>query len=146
MTTMTKHEKTATPDATRAAKYFENKNEFTTGPVEVSCMIKEGRPDMTIVDVRAAEDYVKGHVPGAVSLPRDRWEKPAGLSKDRTNILYCYTQTCHLAAKAAEARRSRLSRHGDGRRIRGVEESEPRNGDVTWPSSGKSPRNPTRCA
>jgi rhodanese-related sulfurtransferase len=26
-----------------------------------------------------------------------------GLSRDKTNILYCYTQNCHLAANAAVA-------------------------------------------
>ena len=28
-------------------------------------------------------------------------EAAAGLSKDKLNVLYCYNQTCHMAAEAA---------------------------------------------
>jgi rhodanese-related sulfurtransferase len=52
------------------------------------------------VDVRDAEDYTKGHIPGAINLPKDRWQNPQGLQKDKTNVVYCYTQQCHLAANA----------------------------------------------
>jgi len=86
-------------DPARAKAYFEDKIAFTTGPVEVSHMIEEGE-SVTIVDVREAEDYAKGHVPGAINLPRGTWNGPTGLTKDKTNIVYCYTQTCHLAANA----------------------------------------------
>lgn len=101
MTTATTINHTQTPETSKALEYFEAKNQFTTGPVEVWHMIEDGREDVRIVDVRAAEDYEKAHVPGAVSLPRDRWQDPQGLAKDKTNVLYCYTQTCHLAVKAA---------------------------------------------
>jgi rhodanese-related sulfurtransferase len=87
-------------DIGEARDYFAHKMTYTTGPVEVSHQIEDGE-DVTIVDVREAEDYEKGHVPGAVNLPQDRWETLAGLSRDSMNILYCYSQTCHLAAKAA---------------------------------------------
>jgi rhodanese-related sulfurtransferase len=101
MTTTNTLTKTATPETTKAVEYFEAKNAFTTGPVEVSYMLKEKRNDINIVDVRAAEDYVKGHVPGAVNIPQDKWDSLNGLNKDKTNIIYCYTQTCHLGSKAA---------------------------------------------
>ena len=52
------------------------------------------------LDVRAAEDYAKGHIPGAINLPEGTWDRPNGLGKDKTNIVYCYTNVCHLAAKA----------------------------------------------
>ncbi|PWU13143.1 MAG: rhodanese [Verrucomicrobia bacterium] len=89
-------------DPVRGKAYFEDKLAFTTGPVELSHMIKTG-DEILVVDVRDEEDYAKGHIPGAINLPRGRWEDPTGLSKERTNILYCYTQTCHLAANAALA-------------------------------------------
>jgi rhodanese-related sulfurtransferase len=74
---------------------------FTTGPVELDHQIEEG-DDIAIVDVREEEDYRKGHVPGALNLPQDRWHSAEGiLRRDSTNILYCYSPTCHLAAKAA---------------------------------------------
>lgn len=87
------------PNPARAHDYFAAKMEFTTGPVELERELKGG--DVVVVDVRAAEDYEKGHVPGAVSLPEDRWERPEGLDRSRVNVLYCYSQVCHLAARAA---------------------------------------------
>jgi rhodanese-related sulfurtransferase len=87
-------------DPAKALEYFQDKMAFTTGPVGVWDWIREEAP-IQVVDVRAAEDYNKGHVPGAVNLPKDRWDSLEGLMKDRNNILYCYSQTCHLAASAA---------------------------------------------
>lgn len=87
-------------DPAKAKAYFEAKMAFTTGPVELERMIRQGE-NIQIIDVRAHEDYAEGHVPGALSLPKDRWHTLEGLRKDRTNVLYCYSQVCHLAATAA---------------------------------------------
>jgi rhodanese-related sulfurtransferase len=87
------------PDTTRALQYFEDKMTFTTGPVELDRERRDG--GCVIVDVRAAEDYAKGHIPGAINLPQGRWINPSGLDRDRLNVVYCYSQVCHLAAKAA---------------------------------------------
>ncbi len=60
---------------------------------------------VNIVDVRAAEDYAEGRIPGAVNLPKDQWQDSkmlkARLRKDKINVLYCYSHVCHLAATAA---------------------------------------------
>ena len=87
-------------DPQKAKEYFEAKISFTTGPVELERMMKQGE-NINIVDVRAAEDYAEGHIPGAVNLPKDKWQTLEGLRKDKTNVLYCYSQVCHLAATAA---------------------------------------------
>ena len=87
-------------DPQKAKEYFEAKMVFTTGPVELERMMKQGQ-NINIVDVRAAEDYAEGHIPGAVNLPKDKWHSLDGLRKDKTNVLYCYSQVCHLAATAA---------------------------------------------
>src|SRR5664280_208594 len=86
-------------DPAQARQYFADKLAFTTGPVEVARNLKQA--DIVVVDVREAEDYCKGHVPGAVNLPHAKWASLDGLRKDALNILYCYTQQCHLAANAA---------------------------------------------
>jgi rhodanese-related sulfurtransferase len=91
---------TQIPDPAKARAYFEDKVMFTTGPVELEGMIKSKENNFTVVDVREAEDYEKEHVPGAINLPKEKWESLEGLQKNKTNIVYCYTQTCHLAAKA----------------------------------------------
>jgi rhodanese-related sulfurtransferase len=86
-------------DLAKAKAYFEAKMAFTTGPVELERMIKHN--EVNVVDVRAAEDYAEGHIPGAINLPKDEWQTLKGLRKDKMNVLYCYSQVCHLAATAA---------------------------------------------
>ena len=87
-------------DPARAKAYFEDKLAFTTGPVELERWIKTGENNLVVVDVRAAEDFAKRHIPGAINLPKNKWDSPQGLSKEKTNVVYCYTQQCHLAANA----------------------------------------------
>ncbi len=91
---------TTLPDVKRAEEYFQAKMSFTTGPVELDRWLREGE-DLVVVDVRAVEDYSSGHVPGAINLPREEWVTGEGLRKDALNVLYCYSQVCHLAAAAA---------------------------------------------
>ena len=88
------------PDPVEAQEYFQNKLNFTTGPAELHSWFKEKAP-INIVDVRLREDYEQGHIPGAVNLPKGTWQKPQGLDENKTNVLYCYSQQCHLAASAA---------------------------------------------
>ena len=85
----------------KAKQFFEAKMNFTTGPAELNQMIKDNE-DITIIDVRAAEDFAQGHIPGAINLPKERWSTPAGLRSDTTNVVYCYSEVCHLAAAAAK--------------------------------------------
>lgn len=87
-------------DPAQAKRYFEDKMQFTTGPVELDRMMRQ-QQNIVIVDVREAEDYEQGHIPGAINLPHDRWDHVTGLAKDKQNILYCYSHVCHLAATAA---------------------------------------------
>ena len=87
-------------DIARAREHFAAKQAFTTGPHELQGAI-DRREDVVIVDVRFPTDYRKAHIPGAINLPKGKWQAAAGLSKDKLNVLYCYSQTCHLAAEAA---------------------------------------------
>jgi rhodanese-related sulfurtransferase len=87
-------------DPAKAKEFFSDKIRFTTGPVELSRALEEGA-DIVVVDVREEEDYLKGHIPGATSLPQERWDTYEGLSREKLNVLYCYTHVCHLAATAA---------------------------------------------
>jgi rhodanese-related sulfurtransferase len=84
----------------KASKFFEAKVEFTTGPFELNHMIETGE-NLNIIDVREPEDYQKGHIPRAVNLPKERWDTFCGLSRTKVNIVYCYSEVCHLAATAA---------------------------------------------
>ena len=87
-------------DLQQARAYFQSKVGFTTGPHELTGIL-DRKEDVVVVDVRFPSDFRKSHVPGAVNLPKGKWHEASGLSKDKLNILYCYNQTCHLAAEAA---------------------------------------------
>lgn len=87
-------------DTAKAKEHFENKMAFTTGPFELSQKFGQKEEEINVVDLRVAEDYAQGHIPGAINLPKEAWPTLEGLRKDKINILYCYSQTCHLAAAA----------------------------------------------
>lgn len=85
----------------KALSYFEKKLAFTLGPVELKEMI-EDQEQINIVDVRARTDYDNGHIKDAISIPKNEIELNLHkLSRDKINIVYCYTGECHLAARAA---------------------------------------------
>jgi rhodanese-related sulfurtransferase len=87
-------------NAAKAEQFFAAKMAFTTGPVEISHQIAKGE-DMAIIDVRESKDFKKGHVPGAISLSQEKWSTLAGLRRDTINIIYCYSENCHMGANAA---------------------------------------------
>jgi len=87
-------------DPERARQYFADKMAFTTGPVELARNLKQGA-EIKVIDVREPQDYRKGHVPGAINLPHDKWSTCEGLQEEGLNVLYCYSHVCHLAAAAA---------------------------------------------
>jgi len=86
-------------DTRSAHAYFKAKMAFTTGPAELQRAIDNN--EVNVVDVRAAKDFAEGHIPGSVSLPRPAWEHTSALSKDKPNVLVCYSPVCHLAPHAA---------------------------------------------
>jgi rhodanese-related sulfurtransferase len=90
-----------TYDLERAQEYFAARLAYTTGVHELEVLVQQGARDAIVVDVRLPSDFVKGHVPGAINLPKGKWQNARGLRKDTTIYVYCYDPTCHLAAEAA---------------------------------------------
>lgn len=84
----------------RQEQYFKDKLEFTLGPAELKEMIDEHEP-IVILDVRSEEAFKKGHVPGAIHVPRGEWAQTPVLERGKRHIVYCYTQQCHLATRAS---------------------------------------------
>jgi rhodanese-related sulfurtransferase len=82
----------------KAIEYFENKLEFTIDPIGLNEAIKNG--EVNIIDVRDEKEFRKGHLPTAINLPKERWSTFEGLTHDRTNVVYCYSLTCYLSARA----------------------------------------------
>lgn len=87
-------------DFEAARRWFGARTAFTTGVHELEHQVQSAG-DFAVVDVRFPSDFVQGHVPGAVNLPKGKWHTARGLSRTGLNYLYCYDQTCHLAAEAA---------------------------------------------
>jgi len=87
-------------DTRRARDFFAQKLAYLTGPCELDAQMNRNEP-IAIVDVRLPCDYQAGHIPGAINIPQGKWHTLAGLSKDRTAVIYSYSQTCKLATAAA---------------------------------------------
>ena len=87
-------------DTREARDYFAQKLAFLTGPHELAGQLRRNEP-VIVVDVRLPSDFNAGHIPGAINLPQGKWHTLTGLRKDRTAVIYCYSQTCKLAAAAA---------------------------------------------
>lgn len=87
-------------DPKKAKEYFEAKMAFTTGPMEIQ-YARDHHMEFNLIDVRAASDFEEEHAQGAINLPEDQWNTLQGLSKEKLNVVYCYSEVCHLAARAA---------------------------------------------
>lgn len=62
---------------------------------------------VTVLDVRPPEEYVQGHVPGAVNVPLSELKKRfAELPKDREVIAYCRGPWCVLSFEAVSLLRA----------------------------------------
>jgi rhodanese-related sulfurtransferase len=95
-------------DTKKAVEFFENELSFKTNPHGVKAVLEGKVKNVTIVDVRSAKDFAKGHIPGAVNIPWEHHKSFEGdetefpqLRKDGHNYVYCYTLLCNLAQKAA---------------------------------------------
>lgn len=86
-------------DPAKARAYFEERMAFTVTPLDLDAQLDDG--EVNVIDVRSADDYDRGHIPGAVNLPRERWGARDCLMQDKVNVIYGYSQTCRLAAAAA---------------------------------------------
>ena len=59
--------------------------------------------DVTLVDVRPREEYVAGHLPGAISVPLSDLARRAGeLRKRRDIVAYCRGPYCVMALDAVD--------------------------------------------
>ena len=85
-----------------AVDYFSAKLNFEMTPYSLKNHLEKGNKEYFVLDVRSPEDFAKGHIPGALSIPlMDLPGKLSTLPKDKTIVTYCGNITCALAPKAA---------------------------------------------
>jgi len=69
---------------------------------------RTARGDVVILDVRPPEEFVAGHIPGALSVPLDRLDATlVRLPKRAQIVAYCRGPYCVLAPQAVEQLRAR---------------------------------------
>jgi rhodanese-related sulfurtransferase len=98
--------KTAVADmiATQADKYLSSGKATVILSEKVYEVLNDGDTtnDPFILDIRAAADYAKGHIKGAVNVPFANVFKAENLAKyptDKQIVVYCYTgHTCSMAS------------------------------------------------
>jgi rhodanese-related sulfurtransferase/DNA-binding transcriptional ArsR family regulator len=62
---------------------------------------------VTVLDVRPAEEFEAGHIPGAISIPIDELEERLGeLPKSREVVAYCRGPYCVWSLRAVDALRA----------------------------------------
>lgn len=81
---------------------------------------RAARGEVVILDVRPHEEYVAGHIPGALSVPLDQLEAALSrLPKRREIVAYCRGPYCVLAPEAVKLLRAK------GFRARRLEDGMP---------------------
>lgn len=88
-------------------------------PIDRRLLLQRVRAgEVTVLDVRPAEEYRAAHIAGAVSVPLKELEKHLGvLPKDREIVAYCRGPYCVLAPEAVKLLRAhgyRANALGDG--------------------------------
>jgi len=88
-------------------------------PVDRQLLLERVRSgEVTVLDVRPAEEYRAAHIAGALSVPLKQLERHlGGLPKDREIVAYCRGPYCVLAPEAVELLRAagyRAVALGDG--------------------------------
>jgi len=88
-------------------QYLEQRDEME--PVRDEELLRRVRAgEVTVIDVRPAEEYSAGHIPGAISVPISELQKRlAKLPKDREIVAYCRGPYCVWAAEAVELLRKK---------------------------------------
>lgn len=95
----------AIPAATpaEAQAHFAAEFRFETDCWDVHDALSRGEADFVLLDVRSAELFARGHVPGAVHLPHGKLveSKLAAWPADTLFVTYCAGPHCNGAARGA---------------------------------------------
>lgn len=87
----------------QAVEHYREKLRFETDCWDTHAALASGTTDIVVIDVRSAEAFAAGHVPGAYNLPRKEItpERLDELSSTAVIVAYCAGPHCNGADKAA---------------------------------------------
>ena len=87
--------------------YFDARDELE--PVSRGGLLERVlRNEVALIDVRPAEEYAQGHIPGAVSVPLAELDRHMRKLRKKTEVVaYCRGPYCVLAPEAVERLRAR---------------------------------------
>ena len=89
-------------DLARLKEHFELKLQAVKQLADVIDSVKRDSSDLVLLDMRDREDYRRGHIKGAVSMPLEDIDKRyRDLPRDKDIVTYCYNQYCHLSTQGA---------------------------------------------
>lgn len=112
------HERLAEVDRV-VRDYFEARDALETVS-RADLLERAARGEVVVLDVRPHDEYLSGHIPGALSVPLNQLEARLRTLRKRTDIVaYCRGPYCVLAPQAVEVLRSR------GYRARRLEDGMP---------------------
>jgi rhodanese-related sulfurtransferase len=98
---------TETPAAApgEAARHFARKLAFETDCDDVHTAMATGAPGFVLLDVRGLRAFARGHVPGALNLPRREITaaRMAAWPEGTLFVVYCAGPHCNGGDKAAAA-------------------------------------------
>jgi rhodanese-related sulfurtransferase len=86
-----------------AIQHFESELTFETDCWDTHDAMQGGEPGFVLLDVRGPAMYAKGHVPGAINLPRGKLvaSKLSAYPRDTLFVTYCAGPHCNGAARGA---------------------------------------------
>ena len=87
---------------TGPVEYFRAKLEYEITPAGLKKLLDHMPNNVCLVDVREAEQYDAGHIPGARSIPIETMVASFySLPKDKMIVTYCADLACGLSPQAA---------------------------------------------
>lgn len=86
----------------KVREHFELKLLAEKQLADVADAIEKGDSNLVLLDMRAREDYKRGHIKGARSMPLNEVDaRYNDLPRDKEVVTYCYNQYCHLSTLGA---------------------------------------------
>lgn len=87
--------------------FFKDQDELEPVPAK-DVLVRARKGLVTVVDVRPAEEYAAGHIPGAINIPLPELQKRLGdLPKRKEIVAYCRGPYCLMSFSAVKSLRSK---------------------------------------